>query len=102
MKAKKQIMALFLEMSEVEQLSLLAELETLIKTNVNAMSDLNMLHQKTYKKNIEKSVWTEGEEHNPTVYCKITLASGKSYQASGKNQKIAGQLAAIKAIKYFK
>lgn len=89
----------FAVLSIEEQKILLQEWTTQISQNtVNALTKLVEVVQKQYGANLITEVWTEGASHVPVVYCKITLPDGTEYTASGKNQKVAKQLAAEEAL----
>lgn len=70
-----------------------------IINNMNPIVELAELCQKKFRSNIETSVDGQyGEDHCPTIEVSITLPCGEVFSASGSNQKLAKQKAAMKAL----
>lgn len=67
--------------------------------NTNPIVELAELCQRKFRESIvTRVIGKEGEDHLPTITVEIELPNGKVYQASGSNQKIAKQFAAMKAL----
>ncbi len=88
----------FEKLSPKDQRELLAELTAIANSNANPVTELANYVQKTFGGNMTTEIWTEGASHLPTVYCKLVLPNGVEYTASGKNQKMAKNLAAEQAL----
>lgn len=92
----------FEKLSPKDQRELLAELTAIVNSNANPITELANYVQKTFGGNLTTEIWTEGTAHLPTVYCKLVLPNGVEYTASGKNQKMAKNLAAERALQDLK
>lgn len=88
----------FAALSAADQRLLLAEWNQAAQAVGNPVSALVEYVQKEFGANLTTEVWTEGAAHVPVVYCKIIMPDGTEYTASGKNQKIAKQLASEEAL----
>jgi dsRNA-specific ribonuclease len=92
------IKAQFEALSQQEQGELLRELTMTYNAATNAVAQLAAKVQKIFGANLTTEIWTEGEAHQPVVYCKLIMPDGSEFVASGKNQKLAKQFAAEQAL----
>jgi dsRNA-specific ribonuclease len=88
----------FAKLAAADQRTLLAELTQIVNNAENPVRVLAELVQQRYGESLTTEIRTEGVAHAPVVHCTFTLPNGTTYSASGKNQKIAKQMAAEQAL----
>jgi dsRNA-specific ribonuclease len=92
----------FAKLSAAEQRELLSELNQMVNSTGNPVTLLSELVQQRYGENMTTEIRTEGLAHSPIVHCTLTLPNGVTFTASGKNQKVAKQLAAEMGLEAFR
>jgi dsRNA-specific ribonuclease len=97
----EKIKAEFAKLPLAEQRSLLNELNAMLTNANNSIVKLAQLVQKEFGANLETEIQVGGTAREPVIYCTLRLPNGMEYKASGKNQKIAKQEAADKALADF-